>query len=485
MADDRAIDPGIRRGLAWVGLASTVVTVIDVIAGLIVPAIVGSEALGVAAAAIWLFPIFDLLVDAGLANAIVRRPELDDDRLSTVFWTNLGLSLFAAAIIVIAAETLTGDPVAGAILTVYAGKLIFHNAYFVPQALLRREMRFRELAAIRISANVANTGIKLGTAIAGVGPWCFLFGNLAHAVITAVGVQLRRRWVPRLSFAPRAVAGDLRFGGLVALREMLFFFFTNVDYRVVIHHFGAAANGVYRFAFELVLDPVRTIALVVNEVALPAFVRLREDRARLVNQFVALARLNMVVVLPLIAWLAIGIDDVITLVPGWRDYAAVPSTVRLLAGVAVLRSLTLIIPPLLDALGLPGRALIYGVVSSLLLPGLYVGFAVWFGPALGHDAVALAWLAGYPLSFALLGWMALVAIDLRIRDFIRRTIGIPGCALIGALSAVLVHAALGGHGPGLRLAAMTVTLFTVTGVALARLEGLGPRRIIQLARGQP
>ena len=77
------------------------------------------------------------------------------------------------------------------------GKLIFQNVYFMPSALMKRELRFRELSIIRIVANLVEFAAKVGFAAAGFGIWCFVFGPLGRVLVTGIGAQICHPWRPK------------------------------------------------------------------------------------------------------------------------------------------------------------------------------------------------------------------------------------------------------------------------------------------------
>jgi hypothetical protein len=132
----------------------------------------GTDHAGIATQAVWLFPILDMATDMGLSGAVIQRDSNDPDKISSVFWMNVimggtlflllvGLSpLFAA---------FSGHAVVGYMLIAYGTKLLWQNVYFIPIALMRRELRFKELSIIRIIANVAEFVGKIGFAWAGFG----------------------------------------------------------------------------------------------------------------------------------------------------------------------------------------------------------------------------------------------------------------------------------------------------------------------------
>ena len=475
----------ISRGLAWTGVASSIVGTLDTLANFLILAYwIAPEQQGVAAAAIWLFPILDMIIDGGLSAAIVQRGDLSVERLSTIFWINLTLSMCVSVVVVALGGPITGSDTAGLILGFYGLKLLFQNVFFVPQALMRRELRFRSLSLIRVGANVLAFATKVGTAAAGAGAWAYLYGNFSHALVTGIAIQALQPFRPRFVLALRDTVKEIRFGVATALREILFNFYTNVDYRVVIAFFGREANGLYYFAYMTLLYPVRYISLVVIEVAFPAFSRLRGDRERVIDQFVAFTRMNLVTVLPFVAFIAIQGDDFVRVIFGERWLPAV-TAMRLLSVVGVLRAMSFVMPPLLEGLGKPRRSLAYAVCASIVMPALYLGAAIVFGPRYGWYSVALAWVVGFPVVFVVLLWLSLTAIGLSAVTYVRRTIGIPLCVAVAAAVAWAVrHWLLAGATPLVRLAVVGVVFLVLTLGLLARFQGITPRFVLQSLRGR-
>src|SRR6185369_13975490 len=115
--------------------------------------------------------------------------------------------------------------------------------------------------------NLAEFAGKIGSAAAGFGIWCFVVGPLCRVFVTAVGVQLRHPWRPKWMFDLSDARDYITFGLKTSGSQILFYFYTNIDYPIVGYFFGDLALGLYRFAYELVLEPVRIISNVVVDIA--------------------------------------------------------------------------------------------------------------------------------------------------------------------------------------------------------------------------
>jgi O-antigen/teichoic acid export membrane protein len=476
----------VSRGVAWIGAASTLVGLLDLFALVIIlRRWVTPEQYGIATLAVSLFGMLDLATDMGLSSAVIQHDDHTPAKISTVFWMNVGMSLVLFAILWVGAPALgrfQSQPVVGEMLRVYGLKLIFQNSYTIPMTMMKRELRFKELSIIRVIANVAEFLGKVIFAWLGWEVWCFVMGPLARVFITAVGVQLRHPWRPRFMFRPREAGHYATFGIKTSASQILFYFYTNVDYQVVGYFFGKAALGLYKAAYELVLEPVRVMSYVIVEVAFPVFARLRTKRAHLVEQFIAFTRQNLVVVVPFLAIVLLMTQEALLVFvgPRWTEAA---HAARILCLVGVLRSLSFVVPPLLDGTGRPGLTLIYTSVAAVVLPTLYILFAKYFGPRVGYLSVAWAWAAGYPLAFAILAWLALHQIGITATVYLKRVMGIPGCALIAMGVGWGVRWLVQPLPYGLRLLLVAAAFLAVLGVLLAYLQGISPRTIALSLRG--
>src|SRR5215470_18273304 len=220
----------IEKGLAWIGLASTLVGLLDLAAQVILLHLfISAEEYGIAALAVTLFPLLDMATDLGLSSAVIQRDDHSPEKISTVFWLNLAMSAAIAGALVVLAPIYArwqGHAVIGSMLIAYGAKLVFQNSYYIPAAMMRRDLRFKELSAIRVVANIGEFAGKIGFAAAGFPVWCFVFGPLVRVVVTFAGVQMRHPWRPRLAFRPVEAAAYAKFGLKTSATQILYHLYT-------------------------------------------------------------------------------------------------------------------------------------------------------------------------------------------------------------------------------------------------------------------
>ncbi|MFN0247499.1 MAG: oligosaccharide flippase family protein [Kofleriaceae bacterium] len=482
----------VNRGVAWAGAAQAVIAVGDLVSYLVVIAFwVGTADLGVAAAAMTFYVLLDTAADFGVTSALIQRDDHTPERVSTVFWFNMIVSggLFVVLLLVGPLYAYVLDkPVVGWLLVAYGGKLVFQNVYAIPFALLRKELRFGEIAKARIVAHTAESISRIVFAALGLTIWCWTLAALTRAFVFGVIVQARHPFIPKLVFKPREVMDYAKFGLRTAASQLLFRLYTSVDQPIIHYSFGEHAAGIYYLALYIVLEPVKTISNVVIDVAFPAFARLRADREGLILQFLAFTRLNLLAVLPFLVVVWLAIPEILRLFIAsdkWSpsDIATCADATRVLCIAGTLRALAFVGPPLLDGIGRPELTLRYMVTATVAVPGSFLLFAWLLGPYVGVISVPIAWAVGYPIAFGVLQYLVAHSIELSTVRYLKACWGVVGCCVAGFVVGLVVSYVMAGASDGARLAAMASSSLVVMFGLVATWQKITPRSIARAVKG--
>lgn len=482
----------VNRGVAWAGAAQAIIAVGDLVSYLVVIAFwVGAADLGVAAAAMTFYVLLDTAADFGVTSALIQRDDHTPERVSTVFWFNMLVSggLFVALCLIgpLYAYSL-GEPVVGWLLVAYGGKLVFQNVYAIPFALLRKELRFGDIAKARIAAHTSESVARIVFAALGLTIWCWTLAALTRAFVFGVIMQARHPFIPKLVFKPREVLDYAKFGLRTAASQLLFRLYTSVDQPIIHYAFGEHAAGIYYLALYIVLEPVKTISNVVIDVAFPAFARLRADSEGLIRQFLAFTRLNLLAVLPFLVVVWLAIPEILRLFIAsdkWSasDIALCADATRVLCLAGTLRALAFVGPPLLDGIGRPELTLRYMITATVAVPGSFILFAWLLGPYVGVVSVPIAWAVGYPVAFGVLQYLVANSIDLPIRRYLRSCWGIVGCCLAGFAVGFGVSHVMPDATDGTRLVAIGGSALVVIFAMVATWQKITPRSIARSLKG--
>jgi O-antigen/teichoic acid export membrane protein len=477
-SESRRMRSDVNRGLAWIGVASSLIGVLDILAILLILNLwVTTEEFGIATKCIWIFPILDQATDLGLSAAVIQRDDHSESVISTVFWINLGVALCLFALLLVVAPLLAthlyGHAIVGWMLIAYGSKLLWQNAYFIPLAMMKRELRFKELSVIRVIANLAEFIGKVGFAWAGFGIWCFVLGPLARVLVTGIGAQLRHPYRPKFVLKVREAKEYITFGLKSSASQIMFYFYTNIDFPIVGYYFGDFALGLYRLGTEIVLEPVRILSNIIVDIAFPAFAKLRHNRDRLIAQFVSFTKLNMIIVMGYSAVVFVAADDLMGVF--FPEFAESASVVRVLCVVAIFRAISFVLPPLLDGVGRPDRTFTYTTTAAVVMPIAFSLGAIILGDRLGFVSVSVAWAIGYPIAWGILLYLAVYTIKWSVLAYLRAVVGVGVCIVGAAIAAAGVHYLCGDLPAWLRLLATAITVVGVAGTLLAYTQGLSLR----------
>lgn len=239
MADGPRPSTRVNRGVAWAAAGQAVIAIGDLISQVVVVALfVSSKDDGIAIAATAFYTLLDTAADFGVTSAIIQRDDHTPERVSTVFWFNMLVSGALFLILLVVGPLyghLQGRSVVGWLLVAYGCKLLFQNTYAIPFAMLRRELRFEEIAKARTLAHLAEGVARVVFAALGFTIWCWTLAALTRALVFGVIIQLRHRFVPLWVFQPREVWPYVRFGMRTAASQILYQLYTNVDYPIVLY----------------------------------------------------------------------------------------------------------------------------------------------------------------------------------------------------------------------------------------------------------
>ena len=131
----------------------------------------------------------------------------------------------------------------GWLLIAYGAKLLIQNIYAIPFALLRKDLRFADIAKARIVAHLAESAARVVFAALGATVWCWTFAALTRALVFGVIMQFRHPFIPKLVFRPSEVVPYVKFGLRTAASNVLYQLYTSIDAPIVFHFFGKSRGS--------------------------------------------------------------------------------------------------------------------------------------------------------------------------------------------------------------------------------------------------
>jgi lipopolysaccharide exporter len=259
--------------------------------------------------------------DMGISKAIIYRQDATREQLSSLYWTNImaGVAVF---IIVFASIPLIvrfyNEPRLFSLLPWSALIFLITPVGHQFQILLQKELSFKPLAVIEISSAVAGAVTAVGSALAGLGVFSLILGQLANSTVKAfslTGIGFRR-WRPGLRFKKTDLKGYMSFGLYQMGEKSVNYFSANIDYIMIGKFLGADILGFYTLAYQLIIFPLKKINPILNRIAFPVFARVQNDDGLLRSGFLEVTKILSYISFPLLIGLGVTAPLFVPLVLG-------------------------------------------------------------------------------------------------------------------------------------------------------------------------
>jgi O-antigen/teichoic acid export membrane protein len=264
----------------------------------------------------------------GVSPALVQKPELSERDIRAALTLSVGINavLFALMWLLapLAAEFFS-NPDVTPILRGLSAAFLFSGFSVISLGLLRRNLKFKQLAIVEIVSYVLGYGVVgIGSALQGYGVWSLVFAVIGQEAITLAASYAFVRHSLRPVFAWADLRHFLHYGGKYSVIGFLEYIGANVDSLLIGRWYGETALGFYNRAQMLVKLPMHHIGNAITKVLFPVLSSAQADKQKMARAYLA----GWVLIGSLAASVSLALvpaasDAVLTLLgPQWT--AAVP-----------------------------------------------------------------------------------------------------------------------------------------------------------------
>jgi O-antigen/teichoic acid export membrane protein len=332
---------------------------------------------------------FQLIKDAGLGAATVQQGTISHEQVSSLFWVNSLIGLLIALAILAGAPLFAWFFKRGeltAIAAVSSASVFIGGLVIQHEALLRRHMRFSELAFIHVAAALSNWLAALALALLGWRYWALVAGALLQSLVATLLAFYFCRWRPGAPRRGTGARGMLRFGGHLTGFNLANYFARNADNMLIGRYLGAQALGLYSRAYQLLMMPIAQVRAPLDQVAMPALSSLRGDPQRYARYYRGLLDLYLLIMMPIVFLSALEAEFLVTLLLG-RQWLGMVPVFRILALAGLLQVAATTRGLVMVSSGQSRRYLRWGLVNSALTVSAFIA-----GLPFGIEGVAGAYV---------------------------------------------------------------------------------------------
>ena len=251
--------------------ARVLITVIQLLTLLVLARLLSPEDYGLVGMVTAITVFAPLLVSLGTPEAVVQRARITEKEISALFWINVAVGCGVAALMAACGPKIArfyGEPRLTWITEVSALTFVVSALSCQHNTLLRRAMKFKELAAVEVSSNLLSAGGAITMALYGLEYWALVLRPVMLNTFIAFGAWLQCRWVPGRPAMSVGAKAMLR-QGLHGASFMLTDFIAGSSDRIAIgYRSGPIQLGYYQnamYIFEnlvaLLVSPAHNVAV--------------------------------------------------------------------------------------------------------------------------------------------------------------------------------------------------------------------------------
>lgn len=378
----------LTKGVFWIAVAKYSGIVIQLLITAVLARKISPIAFGTIAVAMVVMYFLNILADIGIGPAVVQYKQLTKTHLNSLFTLTIYIGIGLAFALYLLSDVIAvyyDDMILERVCQLMTLVIFFHSLNVVPNALMRRDKRFRTIAFRTLFFQVLSGSIAIWGALHGWG----IYALLVSPILTAVGVfgvnyyNYPLRLVIRMS--REAVKTVASFSFFQFAFSFCNYFSRNLDKLIIGKYFSLTQLGYYDKSYHLMMLPLQNVTFVIEPVLHPVLSSLQDNKHDICdkNRKLAVVISNISFPVGLILYFCGG--ELIRIVYGGQWDAAIP-VFRILALSLPLQMILSTSGPVYQAAGKTNHMFFNGILNTIVTVTGFLAAAQW-----GSSLESMAW----------------------------------------------------------------------------------------------
>lgn len=269
---------------------------ISFVVGIILARLLSPDEYGLIGIIMIFIALFNSIVESGLGAALIRKNNCTEKDYSTVFYTNLILSVVVAVIFYISAPLIAGffnEPQLKLLAQVMSSILIINALSVIQNTLIQKKLDFKGKMIISMISSLTSGAVGVLMAYSGYGVWSLVGQQLSRQIIYTTLLWLHNRWLPQLVFSWKSFHELFGFGWKLLVSGLIDTLW-NEMYQIVIGKcYTAKTLGLYSRAHQFATIFSSNLTSVVQSVTYPSLCKVQDDSVRLKRGFQKVSKTAM------------------------------------------------------------------------------------------------------------------------------------------------------------------------------------------------
>lgn len=313
----------IGKAILWSALQKYSNMAVTIIVTMVLARFLTPDQFGVVAISLMLISFLTVFSTMGIGPAIIQRNDLTNEDYNNIFTFLLIVGIFLAVLFFCLSWRIADfyeNRQLIPICQILSINLLFASINMVPNALMSKNKRFKELAKRTFILSVLSGSISVAAALSGLG----IYSLLITPIVNSVGIYLYNR-----HFYPVAISRHFSLEPIkrifsYSIYQFAFefsnFFSKNLDKMIIGKVLSSADLGYYDKAHNLMKMPTSLLTSVVSPVIQPFMSEYQDDMDRMTSSHNKMIRFLSTFSFPIAIILYFSATEIIQLFfgPGWE-----------------------------------------------------------------------------------------------------------------------------------------------------------------------
>lgn len=292
-----------KRGLYWKFFDQSANQLMQFAVGIVMARLLSPEDYGITALPAVFMAVAGIFMDSGFGQALVRKPDLTEQDLSTSFYYSIAMGIFMYACLFSASPWIAdfyNTPVLKPLIRVTALNFLWGPLGTPQGIILQRRLDFKTPARISIINKIVSAIVGISVAYAGYGLWALVASGLTASILGLIQTWWAVKWLPTERFNKESFKYLWNYGNKIIGANLIDTLYNNVTPVFVGKYYSPRDLGVYNRALGYTVLPANQITGILSSVTFPVLSKLQDNEEFLIAQFRRMFRIASFVSFPVL-----------------------------------------------------------------------------------------------------------------------------------------------------------------------------------------
>lgn len=296
------------NGVIWTSLDKFMSIGLGVVVNILIARVLSPKDYGLYGMLAFFSGLGTILIDSGFGQALIRKSELTEDDLNTVFYFNIVVGgvvylalFFAAPFIAIFFK----EPVLDILSKIVFLNIAISSFGIVQSALFQKKLQFDKITKANLVSLIVGSISGVSMAFAGYGYWALVGQHLVAVLFRVAALWYQSDWFPRNKFSFSSLKEFYSYGSKLMLSGIIYQFTGNIYQVFIGKYYDAFSVGLYTQASKLQQIPASNLDNVIQSVTFPVLSAVQDDELRLKQAFRKILKQVIFVNFPILSLLGV------------------------------------------------------------------------------------------------------------------------------------------------------------------------------------